>query len=113
MSEHNEQKHPQRFRGTTGRLTESQERRLGSARSQQSRQMRQIISGADIRPPNRSTGRYPAPSPVLTQPQLFYSAALGVLLALGLLLWLLFGMEVASIMFFLFALGLLGGWLAF
>ena len=29
------------------------------------------------------------------------------------LLWLIFGMGVASIIFFLLALGLLGGWLAF
>jgi hypothetical protein len=42
-----------------------------------------------------------------------YAAALGVLLVLGLVLWLLFGMGVASIIFFLLALGLLGGWLAF
>jgi len=42
-----------------------------------------------------------------------YAAALGVLLILGVLLWLVFGMGVASIIFFLLALGLLGGWLAF
>jgi hypothetical protein len=44
---------------------------------------------------------------------MLYAAALGGLLALGLLLWLVFGMGVASIIFFLLALGLLGGWLAF
>jgi hypothetical protein len=49
----------------------------------------------------------------LTQPQLLYAASLGILLVLGLLLWLIFGMGVASIIFFLLALGLLGGWLAF
>jgi hypothetical protein len=44
---------------------------------------------------------------------MLYGAALGILLVLGLLLWLVFGMGVASIIFFLLALGLLGGWLAF
>jgi hypothetical protein len=50
---------------------------------------------------------------MLTHSQTLYIASLGVLLLLGLLLWLVFGMGVASIMFFLLALGLLGGWLAF
>ena len=49
----------------------------------------------------------------LTQPQMIYAVSLVILLAIAVLLWLIFGMGVASIFFFILALGLLGGWLAF
>lgn len=113
MSEQDDQNHPRGYRGTTGRTSGTYRQRPEQDRLQQSRQARQILSGAEIRPPNRALGSYPAPTTMLTQPQMLYAAALGVLLVLGLLLWLLFGMDVASIIFFLLALGLLGGWLAF
>ena len=113
MREQDEQNHPRGYRGATGRASGTYGSRPDQTGSRQPQHPRQIVSGADISPPNRSLGSYPAPTPVLTQPQMLYGAALAVLLVLGLVLWLLFGMGVASIIFFLFALGLLGGWLAF
>ena len=113
MSEPRDQDQPRGYRGTTGRTTGTYRNAPDQERLQRSRQARQIISGADIRPPTRSPGSYPAPTTVLTQPQMLYGAALAILLVLGLLLWLIFGMSVASVIFFLLALGLLGGWLAF
>ena len=113
MSEQREEKQPPGYRGTTGRLAGSSRTPAEQARLQKSRQNRQIFSGAEIRPPSRALSSYPAQSSTLTQPQLLYAASLGILLVLGVLLWLIFGMGVASIIFFLLALGLLGGWLAF
>jgi Flp pilus assembly protein TadB len=113
LSDQRDQDQPRGYRGTTGRVSGTYQNRPDDDRVQRSRQARQILSGAEIRPPNRSLGSYPAPTTVLTQPQMLYGAALGILLVLGLLLWLVFGMGVASIIFFLLALGLLGGWLAF
>ena len=105
--------HPKGYRGTTGRISSSYRASNAGAQKQRSRPTRQIMSGSDIRAPLRSPGSYPVPTAILTQPQMFYAAALGLLLVLGALLWLIFGMGVASIIFFLLALGLLGGWLAF
>jgi Flp pilus assembly protein TadB len=113
MSEQNDQDQPRGYRGATGRISGSYGTRPDQDRLRRSRQARQILSGAEVRPPSRSFGSYPAPTTMLTQPQMLYGAALAVLLVLGLLLWLVFGMGVASIIFFLLALGLLGGWLAF
>ena len=113
MSERNEGDPPRGYRGTTGRINSSYRSGVDQDRLQRSRQARQILSGAEIRPPVRAFGTYPAPSSMLTHSQTLYAAALGVLLVLGLLLWLIFGLGVASIIFFLLALGLLGGWLAF
>jgi len=113
MSELRDRDREPGYRGTTGRLTETyRDRRLIDPK-QRARHSRQILSGADIRPPARSGSSYPSSNAVLTQSQFTYAAALGVLLALGLVLWLIFGMGVASIIFFLLALGLLGGFLAF
>jgi hypothetical protein len=112
MTESDEQGHAKGYRGTTGRIS-GRGAQGEPLRSRSRPPARQILSGADIRQPLRSPGSYPAPTTVLTQPQTLYAAALGILLVLGLLLWLIFGMGVASIIFFLLALGLLGGWLAF
>jgi hypothetical protein len=101
------------YRGTTGRNQGTYGTRTAEQSRQRSQYSRQILSGSQVRPPARSGSSYPANNTVLTQSQLTYAAALGVLLILGLLLWLIFGMGVASIIFFLLALGLLGGWLAF
>lgn len=113
MSEPRNDEPAKGYRGTTGRTTGSYRSVPDSERIQRSRSARQILSGAEIVPPNRMSSSYPASNSTLTQPQLFYGAALGILLVLGLLLWLVFGPGVASIIFFLLALGLLGGWLAF
>jgi hypothetical protein len=113
MSEHPQEKQPPGYRGTTGRLAGPNRTPAEQARLQRSRQNRQIFSGAEIRPISRGLSSYRAPTAALTQPQQMYAAALGALAVLGILLWLIFGMGVASIIFFLLALGLLGGWLAF
>lgn len=101
------------YRGTTGRSTSSYSPQPDQARVEKSRQARQILSGAEVRPPARTGSAYPASETALTQSQMIYAVSLGILLALAVLLWLIFGMGVASIFFFLLALGLLGGWLAF
>ena len=108
-----EEKRTPGYRGTTGRLTGAYRTPAEQSRLQRSRQSRQVFSGAEIQPPARSLSSYGMPPSSLTQPQMLYAAALGILLVLGVLLWLVFGMGVASIIFFLLALGLLGGWLAF
>ena len=101
------------YRGTTGRNIGSYSTRPADPNKPRTQYQRQILSGAEVRPPTRSASSYPANHAVLTQSQLTYAGALGILLVLGILLWLIFGMGVASIIFFLLALGLLGGWLAF
>jgi hypothetical protein len=113
MTDRMDDDRPRGYRGTTGRINTQPQRPLDRDRLNRSRHARQILSGAEIRPPNRISSSYPVSSNVLTQPQQMYAAALGILLVLGILLWLIFGMGVASIIFFLLALGLLGGWLAF
>jgi Flp pilus assembly protein TadB len=104
---------PRGYRGTTGRSTSSYSPQPDQARIEKSRQARQILSGSEVRPPARTGSSYPVSETALTQPQMIYAVSLGILLALAILLWLIFGMGVASIFFFLLALGLLGGWLAF
>ena len=113
MTERRDDERPRGYRGTTGRTTGPMQRQPDRDRVNRSRQARQILSGAEIRPPTRLSSSYPVSSNVLTQPQMLYAAALGILLVLGILLWLIFGLGVASVIFFLLALGLLGGWLAF
>ena len=113
MSEPRNEEPPKGYRGTTGRTSGSYGSATDKDRIQRSRSARQILSGAELSPPNRMSSSYPAGNTTLTQPQMVYGAALGVLLVLGLLLWLVFGLGVASIIFFLLGLGLLGGWLAF
>jgi Flp pilus assembly protein TadB len=108
-----EERTPRGYRGATGRITGSYRPNADADRLQRSRQARQILSGAEIRPPDRTGPGFANSETTLTQPQMVYAVALGILLALGLLLWLIVGLGVASIFFFLLALGLLGGWLAF
>lgn len=104
---------PRGYRGATGRTTGSYRPVPDQDRIERSRHARQILSGSEIRPPVRTGSTYPVSETTLTQPQMIYAVSLGILLALSILLWLIFGMGVASIFFFLLALGLLGGWLAF
>jgi hypothetical protein len=113
MTERRDDEQPRSYRATTGRSQPTPPRQPDLDRVARSRQARQILSGAEIRPPTRISSSYPVSNNVLTQPQLMYAAALGILLLLGVLLWLIFGLGVASVIFFLLALGLLGGWLAF
>lgn len=113
MTERRDDERERGYRGTTGRNTGAAQRRPDPEKLARSRQARQILSGAEIRPPTRLSSSYTVSSNTFTQPQLMYAVALGILLMLGLLLWLIFGLGVASIIFFLLALGLLGGWLAF
>jgi Flp pilus assembly protein TadB len=113
MSEMRDRDQERGYKGTTGRLSDTYRSRTLTDPKSKSRQTRQILSGAEIRPPSRANSSYPATNASVTPSQLTYAVALGILLVLGLLLWLIFGMGVASIIFFLLALGLLGGWLAF
>lgn len=77
------------------------------------RQARQVISGADVRPPATYSGIYAASSGLFSSSQRTYLIVVGVLLVLALLLWAVFGMGVASIVFFLLALMMIAGWLVF
>jgi hypothetical protein len=87
----------------------SNEERLAS-----SRRARQVISGTDVRPPASYSGVYThKPAGVLSSSQVTYLAALVVLLLIAAVLYLVFGMGVASIFFFLLALTLIAGWLVF
>lgn len=76
------------------------------------RQARQVIAGVDVRPPSGPTSVY-ANTGLFTQSQRSYLIAIAVLLVFGLLLWFVFSMGVASIIFFLLALTLIAGWLVF
>ncbi len=77
------------------------------------RQARQVLSGSEVRPPSTQSNVYAAASGLFTSSQRTYLISLGVLIVLGLLLWLIFSMGVASIIFFLLALTLIAGWLVF
>jgi Flp pilus assembly protein TadB len=77
------------------------------------RQARQVISGSDVRPPTTRSGVYTSSPELFTPSQRTYLIAIGALLLLGILLWLVFSMGVASVIFFLLALTLIAGWLVF
>lgn len=77
------------------------------------RQARQVISGADVRPPSTYSGVYAASAGLFTDSQRTYLIAVGVLLVFGALLWAFFGMGVASVIFFLLSLTMIAGWLVF
>lgn len=88
-------------------------RRPDEERVERSRHARQILSGADIERPTRLSSSWAAPSSPVSDSQRTYLISLGVLLLIGLVLSVTVGFGVASIFFFLLALGLIGGWLAF
>ncbi len=78
------------------------------------RRARQVIAGSEIRPPSSSlSSTYVAPHHWLTPAQRTYLILVGVLLLLGVLLYLIFSLGIASIVLFLLALTLLAGWLVF
>src|SRR5688500_11666023 len=99
MTDRQDDERPRGYRGTTGRTSGTPQRQPDRDGVARARHARQILSAAEIRPPTRISSSYPVSSNVLTQPQLMYAAALGILLMLGLLLWLIFGLGVASIIF--------------
>ena len=82
-------------------------------RAARTRHARQVIAGSDLRSSPNLSGVYTAAGGTLTQSQRTYLIALGVLLVLGILIWLVFSLGVASIIFFLLALTLIAGWLVF
>ena len=96
-----------------GRETAPVRRRPDEDRVERSRQARQILSGAEIERPTRLSSSWAAPSSPISESQRTYLISLLVLLAIGLILSFTVGFGIASIFFFLLALGLIGGWLAF
>lgn len=95
------------------RRPESYRTRPVEERVERSRYARQILSGAEVVPPARLSSSWVDPASGLTESQRTYLIALGVLLVVGLVLWVTVGLSVASVIFFILALGLIGGWLAF
>ena len=80
------------------------------------RRARQVIAGSEIRIPPRaqySLGYATHDHGLFSAAQRNYLIALAVLLALGLVLYVVFSFGVASIIFFLLALTLLAGWIVF
>ncbi len=88
-------------------------RRPDDDRIERSRHARQILSGADIERPTRLSSSWADPGSPITESQRTYLISLLVLLGIGLILSFTVGFGIASIFFFLLALGLIGGWLAF
>jgi Flp pilus assembly protein TadB len=85
-------------------------------RLQRARQARQVIAGSDVRPPASPTyaASYAAQTAGMFSPaQRNYLIAVGVLLLLGVLLYVVFSFGIASVIFFLLALTLLAGWVVF
>lgn len=91
----------------------SRQPRPDDDRLARARQARQVISGAEIRPPSSPSGVYVGSTALFTPSQRTYLIALGILLVFGVLLWVFFGMSVASVIFFLLSLTLIAGWLVF
>jgi Flp pilus assembly protein TadB len=77
------------------------------------RNARQVLSGADVRPPTSQSSVYASTSGLFSSSQRTYLISAGVLLVFGTLLWLIFGFSVASIIFFILSLTLIAGWLVF
>jgi hypothetical protein len=81
---------------------------------QRSRRARQVISGSDVRPPAYSPRSVSYEEEgLISGPQWIYFGILAALLALGTILYLVFGGGVASVIFFLLAIALFAGWLVF
>jgi Flp pilus assembly protein TadB len=86
--------------------------RLDDDRIARARQARQVISGAEVRPPSGPASVYANSGPFTPSQRTYLISVLG-LLVLGVLLLVVFSMGVASIIFFLLALTLIAGWLVF
>ncbi len=79
-----------------------------------SRRARQVIAGSEVRTPPAYSGVYTSKEPgLISGSQVTYLGALAVLLLIALIIFLFFGMGVASILFFILALTLIAGWLVF
>jgi Flp pilus assembly protein TadB len=78
-----------------------------------SRNARQVLSGAEVRPPSTQGSFYASAQGLFSPSQRTYLIAAGGLLLFGLLLWAFFGLSVASVIFFLLSLTLIAGWLVF
>ncbi len=79
------------------------------------RHARQVIAGSEIRPPTsyRLSASARAHEPTLSPAQRNYLIGVVALLVLGIVVYLAFGLGVASVVFFLVALTLLFGWFVF
>jgi Flp pilus assembly protein TadB len=77
------------------------------------RQARQVIAGSDVRPPSTYASSYASNAGLITSSQRTYLITVGALLVLSVLLWLIFSMGVASVIFFILSLLLIAGWLVF
>lgn len=77
------------------------------------RQARQVIAGSDVRAPSGLSSSFASTSGLLTPSQRTYLIVVGILTVVGILLWLITSMSVASVIFFLLALLLIAGWLVF
>ena len=77
------------------------------------RQARQVIAGSEVRPPANYASSYASQAGIITPSQRTYLMVVGALLVLAVLLWLIFSMSVASVIFFILALLLIAGWLVF
>jgi hypothetical protein len=77
------------------------------------RTARQVLSGAEVRPPSTQGSFYASTQGLFSSSQRTYLITAGVLLVFGALLWVAFGFSVASIIFFILSLTLIAGWLVF
>lgn len=76
------------------------------------RRARQVLAGTDVHPPENPVD-FGYEEELFTPDQRIYLVALVVLLVIAIILWALFGLGIASIVFFLLALGLIAGWFLF
>jgi hypothetical protein len=76
------------------------------------RQARQVLAGSDLQAP-RDPLTFGSRSEWVSPEQLVYLVALAVLLVVAVLLFAIWGMGVASVVFMLLALALLAGWIIF
>ena len=76
------------------------------------RRARQVFAGTDVHPP-RDPIDFGYRDELFAPEQRVYLVALAVLLVIAIILWALVGLGIASIFFFLLALGLLAGWFLF
>jgi hypothetical protein len=82
---------------------------IDEERAARIRQARQVLAGTDVQPPASPIHFGERGGPVGSN-ELRYLLVLAALLLLALLLYALWGMGPASVVFFFLALGLLAGW---
>jgi hypothetical protein len=76
------------------------------------RQARQVLAGSDVQPPHDPL-TFGNRSELISPEQIVYLAGLAVLLVVAVLLYAIWGMGIASVVFMLLALALLAGWVIF